>query len=197
MKALDQDFWNDKYINNQTGWDLGQVSPPIKAYIDQLENKSTKILIPGAGNAYEADYLLKKGFKNITIIDIAPRLVEKLKGKWKNNSNIQILQSDFFNHKGKYDLIIEQTFFCAIDPSDRRNYVKKMGQLLNQNGKLVGLLFDRRFEEGPPFGGSKDEYEKLFTERFELDEFETAQNSVEPRSGMELWINCRPKHSLE
>lgn len=194
MKALDQDFWNDKYINNQTGWDLGQVSPPIKAYIDQLKNKSTKILIPGAGNAYEADYLLKKGFKNITIIDIAPRLVEKLKGKWKNNSNVQILQSDFFNHKGKYDLIIEQTFFCAIDPSNRRNYVKKMNELLNQNGKLVGLLFDRYFERGPPFGGSKDEYEKLFTERFELDEFETAQNSVEPRSGMELWINCRPRH---
>lgn len=194
MKALDQDFWNDKYINNQTGWDLGQVSPPIKAYIDQLENKSTKILIPGAGNAYEADYLLKKGFKNITIIDIAPRLLEKLKGKWKNNSSVQILQSDFFNHKGKYDLIIEQTFFCAIDPSNRRNYVKKMNELLNQNGKLVGLLFDRYFEGGPPFGGSKDEYEKLFTERFELDEFETAQNSVEPRSGMELWINCRPRH---
>ncbi|PHR48083.1 MAG: SAM-dependent methyltransferase [Fluviicola sp.] len=194
MKALDQDFWNDKYINNQTGWDLGQVSPPIKAYIDQLENKSTKILIPGAGNAYEADYLLKKGFKNITIIDIAPRLVEKLKGKWKNNSNVRILQSDFFNHKGKYDLIIEQTFFCAIDPSNRRNYVKKMNGLLNQNGKLVGLLFDRYFEGGPPFGGSKDEYEKLFTERFELDEFETAQNSVEPRFGMELWINCRPRH---
>ena len=194
MKTLDQEFWSNKYKNDQTGWDLGQVSPPIKSYIDQLENKNIKILIPGAGNSYEADYLLEKGFKDITVIDIASNLVEKLKSKWKNNPNIQILHGDFFEHDGKYDLIIEQTFFCAIDPSERENYVRKMNELLNQNGKLVGLLFNRHFEDGPPFGGRKEEYKKLFIEKFELVNFDTAYNSVKPRSNIELWINCKPLH---
>jgi SAM-dependent methyltransferase len=192
MNKLDEDFWNNKYKNYQTGWDLGQVSPPIKSYIDQLENKNIKILIPGAGNAYEADYLLKKGFKNITIIDIAPKLVEKLKNKWENNPNIQILHGDFFKHEGKYDLIIEQTFFCAINPSERANYVKKIKELLNQKGKLVGLLFNRQFEGGPPFGGDIKEYEVLFKEELVLDVFEKAHNSIGPRTGVELWINCKP-----
>ena len=194
MKTLDQEFWSNKYKNDQTGWDLGQVSPPIKSYIDQLENKNIKILIPGAGNSYEADYLLEKGFKDITVIDIASNLVEKLKSKWKNNPNIQILHGDFFEHDGKYDLIIEQTFFCAIDPSERENYVRKMNELLNQNGKLVGLLFNRHFEDGPPFGGRKEEHKKLFIEKFELVNFDTAYNSVKPRSNIELWINCKPLH---
>jgi SAM-dependent methyltransferase len=192
MNSLDQDFWNDKYKNDQTGWDLGQVSPPIKSYIDQIEDKNIKILIPGAGNAYEADYLLEKGFHDITIIDIAPKLVEKLRDQWKDNSNIQILHGDFFEHEGGYDLIIEQTFFCAIDPSERGKYVKKMNELLNQNGKLVGLLFNKSFEGGPPFGGSKEEYNELFKDKFKLNVFETAYNSIAPRYGMELWIKCEP-----
>jgi SAM-dependent methyltransferase len=193
MNKLNEDFWNNKYKNNQTGWDLGIVSPPIKSYIDQLENKDIKILIPGAGNAYEADYLLQKGFKDITIIDIAPKLVEKLRNKWNDNSNIQIVLGDFFNHDGEYDLIIEQTFFCAINPSERANYVRKMNQLLNQNGKLVGLLFNKHFEGGPPFGGNREEYKELFKEQLELNIFETAHNSIDPRSGMELWIDCKLK----
>ena len=194
MNDLDKEFWDNKYKNGQTGWDLGEVSPPIKTYIDQLDNKNINILIPGAGNAYEAEYLLEKGFKNITIIDIAPRLVEKLKNKWKDNANIRILQGDFFEHKGQYDLIIEQTFFCAIDPSQRRKYVRKMKELLKENGKLVGLLFNRHFEGGPPFGGSKEEYEEMFKQHLVLNVFEIADNSINPRSGMELWIDCQPVH---
>lgn len=192
MNKFDQEFWNERYVNCQTGWDLGEVSPPIKSYINQLENKNIKILIPGAGNAYEADYLLEKGFKNITIIDIAPKLVENLKNKWKHNPNIQIIQGDFFNYSGKYDLIIEQTFFCAIDPSKRGEYVQKMHELLNQNGRLVGLLFNTYFEGGPPFGGDKQEYIELFQNKFELHIFEKAYNSIVPRSEKELWVNLKP-----
>ena len=52
---LGQDYWNNQYSSNTTGWDLGQVSPPIKEYIDQLSNKEYRILIPGCGNTYEVD----------------------------------------------------------------------------------------------------------------------------------------------
>ena len=77
--ALNADFWNNKYLNHTTGWDLGAVSPPLNSYIDSLDNKDLAILIPGAGNAYEATYLADQGFKNITIIDIAPSLIADLR----------------------------------------------------------------------------------------------------------------------
>ena len=75
---LGETYWNNQYEADATGWDLGTVSPPLKEYIDQLTNKDLRILIPGCGNTYEADYLLQKGFTNITVIDIAPALVAKL-----------------------------------------------------------------------------------------------------------------------
>ena len=62
MLNLSEEFWENKYKTNKIGWDLGEVSPPLKTYFDQLENKGLKILIPGGGNSYEAAYLFKKGF---------------------------------------------------------------------------------------------------------------------------------------
>ncbi|PJJ07278.1 thiopurine S-methyltransferase [Flavobacterium sp. 1] len=188
MENSNQTFWDNQYQNNTTGWDLGTISPPIKSYIDILKDKNIRILIPGCGNSYEAEYLLEQGFTNITVIDIAPTLVENLKIKFKNNHNINILLGDFFEHQGEYDLIIEQTFFCALPTEMRKKYVSKMHQLLAEEGKIAGLLFNRTFENVPPFGGSQEEYEMLFKNNFDFLKMEVCLNSVAPRAGSELWI---------
>ena len=185
---LDQTYWDNQYQVNATGWDLGKVSPPIKAYIDTIDNKEAKILIPGCGNTYDAEYLLQQGFTNITVIDIAPTLVESLKQKFANNNNITIILGDFFDHQGKYDFIIEQTFFCALPPTMRQKYVWKMHQLLTDYGKLFGLLFNREFEVSPPFGGSLNEYEHLFTKAFIFNSISLAGNSSPSRANTELFI---------
>lgn len=187
-KRLDQEYWETQYKTNATGWDLGKVSPPIKEYIDTLKDKNISVLIPGCGNSHEAEYLLNQGFTNITVIDIAPTLVENLQEKFKNYPNIKILLGDFFDHQGQYDLIIEQTFFCALPPTLRQNYVAKMRQLLSDKGKLVGLLFNKTFESGPPFGGSKAEYEQLFKSHFNFLQMNLCQNSIKPRANSELFI---------
>jgi SAM-dependent methyltransferase len=196
-KPLDQDYWDAQYKAKSTGWDLGQVSPPIKAYIDTLTNKNCSILIPGCGNTYEAEYLLQQGFTNITVIDIAPTLVEDIKQKFVANSQIKIIQGDFFEHQGKYDLIIEQTFFCALPPTMRQKYVWKMHQLLAEEGVLAGLLFNRTFEVSPPFGGSKEEYEILFKAAFDFLKMDVAVNSIAPRANCELFFEFKKNNNVK
>ena len=88
-----------------------------------------------------------------------------------------------------FDLIVEQTFFCAIDPSLRKKYFEKMYSLLKPKGKIVGLLFDTEFEVSPPFGGTKSEYENYFKNLFKINVFEKCYNSIKPREGKELFIN--------
>jgi SAM-dependent methyltransferase len=185
---LDQTYWDNQYQANTIGWDLGQVSPPIKTYIDTIENKDAQILIPGCGNTYEAEYLVQQGFTNITVIDIAPTLVENLKMKFAKNNNITVVLGDFFEHQGNYDFIIEQTFFCALPPTMRQKYVWKMHQLLSNNGKLIGLLFNREFEVSPPFGGNLNEYEQLFQKAFEFNSISLAGNSIPSRANTELFF---------
>ncbi|MCW2118558.1 TPMT family class I SAM-dependent methyltransferase [Flavobacterium sp. 7A] len=185
-KTLDQKYWDTQYKTNCTGWDLGCISPPIKTIIDKLEDKNIAVLIPGCGNTYEAEYLLQQGFTNITVIDIAPTLVSMLQLKFANNDNITIVLGDFYSHQGQYDLILEQTFFCALAPHLRQHYVFIMHQLLIPNGTLSGLLFNKTFESGPPFGGNKKEYELLFKNAFNITSLEISCNSVLPRSESEL-----------
>lgn len=187
-------FWNERYYSNQTGWDLNGPSTPLKEYIDQLTDKNIKILIPGCGNAYEAEYLLEQNFTNITLIDISDILVEELKEKFKNNPEIKIINQDFFTYNDTFDLVLEQTFFCALDPELRLDYVSKMHEIINPNGKLVGVLFNTIFGKPfPPFGGTKEEYLELFSDKFEINRIEECYNSIKPRSGNELFFNISPK----
>ena len=186
---LDELYWNTQWESRQIGWDIGQASPAITKYMDQYPTKNAKILIPGCGNAHEAEYLVEHGFTDITLIDIAPKAVELLKEKFANTPVVKILCEDFFQHKGAYDLIIEQTFFCAIPPSRRKEYADKTASILNKNGKIIGLLFDRTFEkQGPPFGGCPCEYKPIFEPNFTVKTMDECYNSIAPRANTEVFI---------
>ncbi len=188
-QKLDQNFWSQKYQSNQLGWDIGEASTPLKAYIDQLKDKSISILIPGAGNAYEAAYLFEQGFNDVSILDIAKEPLDNFRKKVPDFPSDKILQDDFFTHNGSYDLILEQTFFCSLDTSLRVDYIDKMKSLLKPDGKLVGLLFDFRLDTiGPPYGGSEDAYTIDFKKRFRLKTLAPCYNSIKPRQGNELFI---------
>lgn len=186
---FDKAYWDNRYKDNKTGWNIGYASPPIKEYILQLKDKSSKILIPGAGNSFEAELLWDKGFDNVFVLDIAKQPLENLKNRVKDFPNEQLLHQDFFELNNKFDLIVEQTFFCALNIDLRKQYVEKMFQLLNPNGKLVGLLFDFPLtESGPPFGGSLVEYVDLFSKYFKIKTLERATNSIKERQGKELFF---------
>lgn len=192
--SLDSAYWNTRWENQQTGWDVGYASPAIVDYMHAYPDKNAAILIPGCGNAYEAEQLVAKGFTDITLIDIAPKACALLEEKFAGVPAIKILCTDFFAHTGHYDVMIEQTFFCAI-PTDRRSdYAYRSAALLNPNGRIIGLLFNRSFEQqGPPFGGTAAEYESIFTPYFDRATMEPCRNSIPPRAGSELFVNLVKK----
>lgn len=185
--SLDEQYWNNRYLHKQIQWDIGYASTPLVHYINQLTNKEISILIPGAGNSYEVDYLLSKGFTNITVVDISSIIIQKLQKQFPKEK-VTCICEDFFNINGEYDLILEQTFFCALHPSLRKKYVQQMHLLLRANGKLVGVLFNKNFEVNPPFGGSYDEYVQLFSPFFNFKVLEQCSNSIPPRQGAELFL---------
>lgn len=190
--ALDQNFWNQRWETGQTGWDIGQASPAIAEYMKQYPNKEAAILIPGCGNAYEAEFLVQEGFKNITLIDIAPSAAQKLREKFALHPAVKVVCDDFFLHQGKYDLIIEQTFFCAISPSRREEYAEKSASLLNENGRIIGLLFNKHFNQPhPPYGGELSEYQPIFNTYYSIIKMEECFNSIPSRMNSEIFINLQ------
>lgn len=193
-KALSENFWNEKYEKCETGWDIGHVSTPLKAYFDQLTNKELNIIIPGCGNAYEAEYLNQLGFKNVVVLDFSKHALQQFKQRVPTFPEHNLIGEDFFKHQGKYDLMVEQTFFCALHPSLRAKYAQHTADLLKPAGKLVGLLFDTPLNtDHPPFGGNKAEYMTYFSPFFDVEIMETATNSIAPRAERELFIKMIKK----
>jgi methyl halide transferase len=184
-------YWNKRYLQNDFGWDIGHISSPLKAYFDQLNDKTISILIPGAGNSWEAEYLTQKGFENVYVCDFAEQPLINLQKRCPAIKKENLLLCDFFDITGRqFDLVVEQTFFCALNPSLRQKYFLQMNSLLKTGGKLVGLLFnDKLNSDKPPFGGTKEEYQGYFTDLFQVHTYETCYNSIMPREGRELFIN--------
>ncbi len=189
---MDRDFWRKRYREKQWGWDLGQVSPPIKTYVDGLIDKNLRILIPGAGQGHEAAYLWQTGFRQTYICEWAPEAVQLFKTLQPHFPDKHIFIENFFELDIQVDLILEQTFFCAINPALRPAYAEKCAELLAPKGRVAGLLFASPFDKpGPPFGGTKEEYLRYFTPHFDILYMEICPNSVKPRQGNELFFELQ------
>ncbi len=194
MNELNARYWNDKYEHGYTGWDIGHPSPPLQEFIDQLKDTEQHILVPGAGNGYEVEYLWKCGFKHITVVDLAKIPLERIDKRLPSGHTVKLIEGDFFDHNGEYDLILEQTFFCALDPYKRKDYSRKMKDLLKDNGILAGVLFNIEFDRpGPPFGGNAKEYRALFKPHFSIRRLDKCYNSISPRMDTEIFIYLEKK----
>jgi SAM-dependent methyltransferase len=191
---LNADYWESRWQAGYTGWDIGRVSPPLQRFADQLTDRQLRILIPGAGNAYEADYLYRNGFPHVYVCDWAPTAFDRLRRVAPDFPVDHLLVRDFFSLDLTFDLILEQTFFCALPPARREDYVRQMARLLPAGGRLAGLLFASPFPaDGPPFGGVQAEYETLFHPYFDIREMALSPHSIPPRLGNELFFVAERK----
>lgn len=190
-------YWENRYKQGQTGWDIGYPSPALIDFVETHLTKDQKILIPGAGNSYEAEYLFAKGYHHIYILDIVKKPLTDFQKRNPLFPENQLLNEDFFKHQSQYDCILEHTFFSSLPPEYRSQYVCHTYDLLRQKGILAGLLFQIDFGNPfPPYGGSYDEYVSLFSQNFMLITMETAKNSIKPRSGNELFFIFEKKPSV-
>ena len=191
---FDEQYWTERYDAGKDGWDLGCISPPIKEYIDQLTNKDIKILIPGAGNSHEAEYIHNQGFTNLYVCDISNVPLDNLKDRVTTFPKDNLIHGNFFEIQDEFDLVLEQTFFCALNPLLRQDYIEQMSKIIKPKGSLIGLLFSMEFDkEGPPFGGVINNYKAMFSKKFDIKVITPCTNSIESRMGSELFINMRPR----
>ncbi|MDZ7877101.1 MAG: methylmalonyl-CoA epimerase [Saprospiraceae bacterium] len=185
-------YWSERYEAQNTGWNIGSPSTPLKTYIDQISDKDIRVLVPGAGNGYEAEYLFKQGFKNVFVMDISAIPLKNFKERLPEFPDNQLIQANFFEHVGQYDLILEQTFFCSFEPTleNRQAYGAHTAELLKPKGKLVGVWFNFPLTKDlvkRPFGGSKAEYLTYLSPFFDVKTFDVCHNSIKPRAEQELF----------
>lgn len=199
MRDLSSAAWEQHYQDQDTPWDLSGPTPEFRrlfedaSFRSQLHlKKRPRALVPGGGRGHDAILLAQCNYE-VDLVDFAPTaLLAAMEAASLSKVTLHPYKKDFFSlpqlpyHHESYDLLLEYTFFCAIDPSLRPQYVQAAASLLQKNGWLVGLFFPLRMDkEGPPFPVSRAEVEELFSPYFELT-IEEPQASVKPRQGNEF-----------
>lgn len=184
---MEKKYWETRYSDKNTQWDLGNYSTPLISFLEKV-SKESKILFPGAGSGHDAEFLFKQGYSNVHILDFVEQPLVDFSNRNPNFPKDQIHQADIFSFTSSFDFIMEQTLFCAIEPKRRLEYIKAIHSLVNDSGVFAGVLFNRQFENGPPFGGDLEEYSALFNQVFSSVQFEECHNSIAPRMGSELFF---------
>ena len=186
-------FWEDKYLDVSLGWDLGGPTPIFAQMATELH--PGKLCLVGCGRGHDAIMFAQKGF-DVTAVDFAPSAIKAVKILANDSDvHIQAIQDDIFSLKQKYantfDYVIEQTCFCAIDPSRRNDYADVVQSILKPGGQLIGLWFplDKTMEEGgPPWATSIDEVKSLFNSGWGIEKEEWPTLSISPRKDREKMI---------
>ena len=194
----DFDFWENIYKNNDTGWDLGGVTPIFSDMAHEL--KPGKLIILGCGRGYDAITFAKQNF-DVTAVDFAPSAVKFLEGLCLiNKVKVNIIQDDIFSlnekFKNNFDFVIEQTCFCAIDPNRRNEYEQLVYNILKYNGSLIGTWYplDKKLDDGgPPYGVSISRLKSIFQKNWVIDKESYSDRSVRSRRGKEKLITFKKK----
>ncbi len=179
----------------QTTWGIGKIPPSMAKFFATLPSKDLAILIPGVGNTYEVVHLLKHGFTNITMVDFARGVMNRLRAQFDYylDKEIRLLTVDFFEHTGSYDLIIEQSFLTTIERTLRHRYVDKMHSLLKNEGLLAGSFYERRIEQLYVQANTRPELDELFKDKFETLKMEISEGTYDSAMGAELFAILRKK----
>ena len=168
QKVQTKDFWSARYLNNETGWEMGGPHPSLEFVHPQLKLNKSRVLVVGAGRGHDAAFFAKQGHI-VTAVDFSEEAIREAKERY-GDLPITWIQKDIFQlvpeYTGQFDVVFEHTCFCAISPSRRNDYVRLVSQLLCENGYLLGVFFVFDKRTGPPFGGSEWELEQRFKRRF-------------------------------
>jgi methyl halide transferase len=209
------EFWDQAYRDQRDGWDMGTPTPVFADILRrngldfreiggpdyrQVQTAPTAAL-PCSGRGYDAMLFASHGF-DVTAIDFSSEALSYLHELQPRPERLTLLNADLFDMpastRDSFDLIVEYTCVCAIDPFRRAELVKATHELLRPDGHALMLLFpiDGR-AGGPPFAINDGEWKQLMSPYFDLTFECTPSTSVKPRLGRERLQMWRKRSGAE
>jgi SAM-dependent methyltransferase len=198
---LDVHFWENRYITQNTGWDLAGPSPHFVALLKNPPEclKPGAMAVLGCGRGHDAALFAQHGFQ-VTGFDYASSAVQEARqryGQWADFQQVDIFTLSHpdspFAHQ--FDYVLEHTCFCAILPKQRTDYLKTVTHLLKPGGSLIGVFWEHDDPDGPPFSSTLEEINTLFGHDFDISSLEERQ-PANSRRGIERLMILRRKKEL-
>ena len=207
------EFWDDAYRLERDGWDMGTPTPVFVELLNSTRGDFTEIggpdyrqydplprvAMPCSGRGYDAILFSEFGFE-VTAIDFSEKALESLHEPAAATPALNVLHADMFamgvTHAAAFDLLVEYTCVCAIDPARRAELVDVMAAMLVPGGHALLLLFpvDGR-PGGPPFAIDVEEWNAMMSLHFDKVYDAVPTTSVKPRRDRERLMLWRKRAS--
>lgn len=193
----ESNFWTDIYHKEgQPGWDLGGPAEAFKDMLPRLKLPKSRILVLGCGEGHDAALMAQAGHV-VTAVDFSEEAIHRAKALYGKLENITFIQEDIFllphEWNSGFDVIIEHTCFCAIEPTRRKELVKLWRRLLHEEGQIMGVFFAMLKRAGPPYGSSEWEIRELLKDSFQFLFWGRWRKSIPRREGLELFVLAKKK----
>lgn len=197
--------WENVYQSkneNEVSW-YQEVPSKSLDLINSLNlRKDSKIIDVGAGESRLVDNLLSLGFKNVTVLDISSKSIEKTKQRLgKKSKLVNWVVSDIvdFIPDKSFDLWHDRAAFHFLtDKISIKKYVDLVNNSVNSQGNLIVSTFSIN---GPlKCSGlqisqyNKNSISELFKEEFKLSYSETSVHQTPFNTNQEFIFNIFSKY---
>jgi 2-polyprenyl-3-methyl-5-hydroxy-6-metoxy-1,4-benzoquinol methylase len=169
-----EDIWTRKK-SNEVSWYQQYPKTSIDLILSTNPSKDAKIIDVGGGDSNLTDKLLELGFKNITVLDISAKALERSKERLgKKADSINWIYCDIreFDSQKRYDVWHDRALLHFLtDEQDMQKYVEMIRKHVNDKGHVIISSFSTR---GPMMCSglntsqhSEESMKKLFFNGFE------------------------------
>ena len=169
-----EDVWTRKK-SNEVSWYQQYPKTSIDLILSTNPSKDAKIIDVGGGDSNLTDKLLELGFKNITVLDISAKALERSKERLgKKADSINWIYCDIreFDSQKRYDVWHDRALLHFLtDEQDMQKYVEIIRKHVNDKGHVIISSFSTR---GPIMCSgldtrqySEESMKKLFSNGFE------------------------------
>jgi trans-aconitate methyltransferase len=175
MAGPTPEFWQQRFEQNETGWDRGSPSPQLLAWLDSGALQPCRIAVPGCGSGWEVVELAKRGFDVIGLDYTAAAVATTQARLAAQGLQAEVVQADVLRYQPAqpFDAVYEQTCLCAIHPEHWLDYAQQLRQWLKPEGSLwvmfMQMLRPAASEEGvihgPPYHCDINAMRALFSEK--------------------------------
>ena len=151
MSNAYKNHWENVYNTkkeNQVSWFQSTPQKSIDLIKSINLDLKSNIIDVGAGDSRLVDHLISLGFKNITVLDISSKSIEKAKIRLGEKSElINWVESDIndFQSDAKYDLWHDRAAFHFLKSTENiKSYVNLVNKLINNKGYLILATFSKK-----------------------------------------------------
>jgi len=190
-------YWMDVYkTETNPGWNLNEPAEAFKDMLPRLKLPKCRILVLGCGEGHDAALFAKAGHL-VTAVDFSKEAIARGKQKYGDLTNLNFYESNIFHLPQEwnfgFDIVVEHTCFCAIQPEQRGELVRLYRRMLHEEGQLLAVFFAMEKRAGPPYGATEWEIRKRTEQGFHYLFWGRLRNSLPGRLGRELFVFAKKR----